>query len=194
MQRRVESKQRTLFEIPSGMPLTEAMRKQLESDKANVYKVVREEAFSDPLKLYPFALSDSLGWTRSDYGGEQGVLIPKKGLKIPLTEENWLLYERPIRVYEGNSSAEWKDGKVYINGKVAKDYTFKMDYYFMMGDNRDNSLDSRYWGFVPEDHIVGRPEAVLISFDKDKGLLNGGIRWNRVLRRANPDASKYSAE
>ena len=62
-----------------------------------------------------------------------------------------------------------------------------MDYYFMMGDNRHNSLDSRFWGFVPEDHIVGKPMFVLISFDKDKGLLNGGIRWNRVFTDANPD-------
>ena len=65
--------------------------------------------------------------------------------------------------------------------------TFKMDYFFMVGDNRDNSLDSRFWGFVPEDHVVGTPMIVLISFDKDKGLFNGGIRWNRILKCANPD-------
>ncbi|MDE7135510.1 MAG: signal peptidase I [Muribaculaceae bacterium] len=177
--------------IYGSMPLTEKMRRQLESDKSNVFKVVREEAFSDPLKLYPFALSDSLMWTRSDYGGENGVLIPKKGLTVPLTEENWLLYERPIRVYEGNTSAEWKDGKVYINGKVAKNYTFKMDYYFMMGDNRDNSLDSRYWGFVPEDHIVGTPWRVLVSFDKDKSIFNGGIRFDRIIKDANPDKVNF---
>ena len=76
--------------------------------------------------------------------------------------------------------------KVYIDGKPADSYTFGMDYYFMMGDNRDNSLDSRYWGFVPEDHIVGKPIMILLSLDKDKGLFSGGIRWNRILRSANP--------
>ena len=76
---------------------------------------------------------------------------------------------------------------LYIDGKPVPVYTFGMDYYFMMGDNRDNSLDSRYWGFVPEDHIVGTPVRVLASFDKDKGWFDGKIRWNRILKDANPD-------
>lgn len=76
---------------------------------------------------------------------------------------------------------------MWIDGKPVDYYTFRMNYYFMMGDNRDNSLDSRYWGFVPEDHVVGTPWRVLISFDKDKGLFDGKIRWNRILRDANPD-------
>ena len=73
-----------------------------------------------------------------------------------------------------------KNGNIFINGKVANSYTFKMDYYWMMGDNRDNSLDSRYWGFVPEDHVVGTPLIILLSIDKDKG----SIRWNRIFRSA----------
>ena len=130
--------------------------------------------------LYPAGVADS--WTRSDYGE---IWIPKKGATLRLSPRAWDIYGRVIRDYEGNRDATIKDGKVYIDGEPRDTYTFKMDYYFMMGDNRDNSLDSRYWGFVPEDHIVGRPERVLISFDKDKSLFNGGIRWNRILKDAN---------
>lgn len=75
-----------------------------------------------------------------------------------------------------------RNGNIYINGKQTDTYTFKMDYYWMMGDNRDRSADSRFWGFVPEDHIVGKPLMVWISLDKDYGLFDGKIRWNRFFR------------
>ncbi len=136
---------------------------------------------SEMVTLYP--ISHDYGWTRSDYGK---VWIPKKGATLHVTLDNLPIYERAIRNYEGNT-LEVKDGKIFINGKDTQYYTFKMDYYFMMGDNRDNSADSRYWGFVPEDHVVGTPMFVIISFDKDKGLFSGGIRWDRIFTSANPD-------
>lgn len=133
------------------------------------------------MNMYP--ITHDYGWTRADYGE---IWIPKKGETVKLTLENLPVYERPIKNYEGNK-LEVIDGTIYINGKATDKYTFKMDYYFMMGDNRDNSADSRYWGFVPEDHVVGTPMLVLVSFDKDKGIFNGGIRWNRIFKGANPD-------
>ena len=94
--------------------------------------------------------------------------------------DNIAIYERPIRTYEGND-LEIKNGRIFINGKPAKSYTFKLDYYWMMGDNRHNSADSRYWGFVPEDHIVGKPIFIWYSSDPDrKGF--GAVRWRRLFR------------
>jgi signal peptidase I len=103
---------------------------------------------------------------------------------------NIAVYERPIRTYEGNDLEITEDGKIIINGKEATSYTLKMDYYWMMGDNRDRSADSRYWGFVPEDHIVGTPILVLISIDDQKSLFEGSIRWDRIFRDANPYKNK----
>ncbi|MBR2497881.1 MAG: signal peptidase I [Parabacteroides sp.] len=130
-----------------------------------------------------FPVDYSTGWSRDNYGP---LWIPKKGATIPLTAENIGLYSRCIRNYEGNT-LEVKEGKAYINGQPADSYTFQYDYYWMMGDNRHNSADSRSWGFVPEDHIVGKPIMIWLSLDKDRGIFDGGIRWNRMFRWVHPD-------
>ena len=113
--------------------------------------------------------------------GRVEVGIQTSPLAVDLTVENLPLYRRIIETYEGNK-LEIKDGRIYINGTPADKYTFAMDYYFMMGDNRHNSLDSRYWGFVPEDHIVGKPSFVWMSLDKDKSF-PANIRWNRIFSK-----------
>lgn len=123
--------------------------------------------------LYPINMVT--GWTRDNYGP---IWIPKKGASIALSMKNIAIYERPIKVYE-NNDLQVKNGHIYINGKEAKSYTFKLDYYWMMGDNRHNSADSRYWGFVPEDHIVGKPIFIWWSHDPDHTGFRG-IRWSRL--------------
>ncbi len=164
-----------------ALPLTGEMLTSLKA-KPWVKNVMRVQPDSrDALLTYP--VGHDYGWTHADYGP---IWIPKKGVKINLTLQNLPLYERCIRNYEGND-LKVEGNQIVINGQPATSYTFKMDYYWMQGDNRDNSLDSRYWGFVPEDHIVGTPSIILISFDKDHSVLNGGIRWDRIFKLPNPD-------
>ena len=156
------------------MPLTHKVRKQLEARKDIVASITR--AVPDAGWLYPQNMAKD--WTTANYGP---LWIPKKGETLRLTLANLPIYERPIRVYEGNSLVV-RGGKIYINGKAADSYTFKMDYYWMQGDNRDNSADSRFWGFVPEDHIVGKPLFIWISLDPDYGLFDGKMRWSRFFK------------
>ncbi len=122
----------------------------------------------------------------ADYGTFPALWIPKRGVTINFDENvdyKVAAYSRCIRNYEHND-LDYRDGKVYINGKQSDSYTFKFDYYFMMGDNRDNSADSRAWGFVPEDHVVGKPMFIWLSLNKDKGWFSGKIRWNRLFTSA----------
>lgn len=123
--------------------------------------------------VYPFAYSRV--WTRDTWGP---LWIPQKGATIELTEDNIIRYDRCIVNYEYNT-LRYSDGVAYINGEIATHYTFKMNYYWMMGDNRHNSADSRMWGFVPEDHVVGRPMFVWLSLNRDKNWFDGKIRWRR---------------
>ena len=131
---------------------------------------------ADELDIYP--QNGNFHWTRDNYGP---IWIPAKGKTITLKLDNLPIYERAIRAYEGNELEVKDDGRILINGKETNEYTFKLDYYWMMGDNRHNSADSRYWGFVPEDHIVGKPIFIWWSSDPDRHGLSG-VRWSRLFR------------
>ena len=158
-----------------NMPLTAKAKDALLARK-DIVTAIENTPDDDAGGLYP--LNKLTGWTVDNYGP---IWIPKKGETIELSLDNLPLYERPIHAYEGNA-LEVKDGKIFINGEETTHYTFKMDYYWMMGDNRHNSADSRFWGFVPEDHVVGKPIFIWLSLDQDRGWFDGKIRWNRLFK------------
>lgn len=159
-----------------SMPLTNRLTRTLrQAGVASRITRVKPESYL----LFPQNMAKD--WTTANYGP---VWIPKRGVTRKLALAELPIYERCIRVYEGNT-LDVRDGKIYINGKQTDRYTFRLDYYWMQGDNRDNSADSRFWGFVPEDHVVGKPLMVWISLDPDYGWTHGKIRWNRLFKNVN---------
>jgi signal peptidase I len=154
------------------MPLTKRVVEEMKK-RSDLLESISFHYDTEQWSLYP--QNGNYHWTRDNYGP---IWIPKKGASVKLTLDNLPIYERCIRAYEEND-LQVRDGKIFINGKEANEYTFKLDYYWMMGDNRHNSADSRYWGFVPEDHIVGKPIFIWWSSDPDRNGFSG-IRWNRI--------------
>lgn len=165
------------YENPPGsliMQLTDEQAQALQQD--SVLSIRNYTA--DSGRLFPHDPINFPNWTVDDYGP---VYVPKAGETIELTPKNLSMYRRVISVYDGNTLEE-KNGQVLINGQSANTYTFRQDYYWMMGDNRHNSEDSRVWGFVPADHVVGKP--LFIWFSTREGNIGNGINWDRVFSSA----------
>ena len=132
---------------------------------------------SDP-RIFP---SPKYGWNADEFGP---VTVPKAGMTININDSTLLFYGKTIQLYDHNDNVVLTDSTLTINGEMLTQYTFKQNYYFMMGDNRHNSLDSRFWGFVPEDHIVGKAFFIWLSIDKYAGFFNR-IRWSRFFKVIN---------
>jgi signal peptidase I len=138
--------------------------------------------FPDQMEIYP--------WNKDNYGP---IYLPKRGEKVKIDKNNFHFYQRAIVNYEHNKDFELRENTPYLNGQPITEYEFKMDYYWMMGDNRDNSLDSRFWGYVPEDHIVGKPLFVFFSIQYQNVWVSNSqqqqkfikVRWNRLFKGIN---------
>ncbi len=159
------------------LPLRANVAKQLE-ERPSVQNVNLSVMPKGDWVPYLFPFDENYKWNQDNYGP---LNIPQKGATVDLNLENLPLYKRLITVYEGNK-LKVKGNDIFINGEIATTYTFEMGYYWMMGDNRHNSADSRFWGFVPEDHVVGKASFVWLSLDPEKSWLEGKIRWSKLFR------------
>lgn len=147
-------------------------------EKLKVFDFIHSITEVSSQDSYTFPKSPNIKWTGDNFGP---LYIPQQGQTIQATPENLEIYGDVIRHYDLNEGYDIHDGKLYLNGQLVSSYTFNQDYYFMMGDNRHNSLDSRYWGFVPADHIVGKALFTWLSLDSNKSFFSS-IRWDRVFK------------
>ena len=146
--------------------------------KLNLFDSISQQVYGNKSYLNTFPNDISYKWSEDNFGP---ILIPEKGMKVKLTVENIFLYKKIIKDYEKNILSQI-DNTFYINGIKSDTYTFKKDYYWMMGDNRHKSEDSRFWGFVPDDHIVGKPVLIWFSIKGiNDGIKNWKIRWSRLM-------------
>ncbi|MCL2417311.1 MAG: S26 family signal peptidase [Bacteroidales bacterium] len=159
-----------------AVPLTSEMRERVKMlpGVEEVRSLISSESRFDP-RVFPH--DERFPWNVDNLGP---IFIPQRGSTIEISLENLPLYYRIITTYEGNH-LEVRGEQIFINGELATTYTFQMDYFWMMGDNRHNSADSRNWGFVPEDHVVGRPVFTWLSLDRDRSFPRN-IRWHRMFR------------
>jgi signal peptidase I len=175
--------QENVYLIPSLTDLAASQLRQFPG-VVSVEKQLEKAGVYNPA-IFPH--SERFAWNEDNYGP---VTIPQKGTTVALTTDNLPLYRRIITVYEHHQLAV-KDGQILIDGKPTDKYTFAQDYYWMMGDNRHNSEDSRFWGFVPEDHIVGKPVLVWMSLNRNESGLRK-VRWERLFTTVNGEGEPVS--
>lgn len=159
------------------MLLTERQKAELEA-LPFIRSVEPDREVSSRMGFPLFPIGTAARWDGDEYGP---VRVPAEGMTIAVNDSTWRVYGEYISKYEGHDHVVFRQGRLLVDGKATPTYTFQQNYYFMMGDSRHNSLDSRYWGFVPEDHIVGKPLFIWMSVEKEADLVNK-VRWSRLFK------------